>query len=430
MPQHISIVSIPRAAGYGVVPLAVVAVVIFLWLVGSWLTGNMLAEQTSPASPESVEIAPLAARLAPSDPLANWLLATRAADEFSLDGVERAVVMFENVVRLSPYDFRWWIELGRANEQAERYEAAEKALSKAIELAPEYTFPKWQMGNFLLRRGRTDEAFAQLIKTTEKSSVYRDQVFALAWDFFGKDASMVERLAGDAPDMRLSLAMFYAQRGASADALRNWNMLTDEQKRIDPQVPRVIAQGLFDQRNFREAVEFARQSGIDPESHFEEITNPGFEKLIPAPEDTLFGWNVYRGDPRLDIMPDLRVWNEGARSLRITFKGYAKPELANVVQVVAVQPNTEYRVSFSVRTENLRSGGPPLLQIGNANNDTVIVSSEPFATASMDWTRISLDFRVPEGCTGIFIRTSRAYCADECPITGTLWYDDLKLERR
>ena len=430
MPQHIAIVRLARPAGYGLAAAATAAAFVFVWLTGSWLIGNMLAEQTSPASPEAEEIAPLAARLAPSDPHASWLNAARKADEFSIEGVEQAVGMFEDVVRLGPNDFRWWIELGRAKEQAELHEEAESALQKAIQLAPEYTFPKWQLGNFLLRRGRTDEAFGELIKTTEKISVYRDQVFALAWDFFGKDPSMVERLAGDAADMRLSLAMFYAQRGASADALRNWNMLTEEQKRIDPQVPRIIAQGLFDQRNFREAVEFARESGIDPEAAFEAVTNPSFEKLIPSPDETLFGWKVYRGDPRLDIMPDVRVWSEGARSLRVTFKGYSKPEIANIVQVVAVRPKTAYRLSFSVRTENLRSGGPPLMEVGDANNDRPIIASEPFGTATMDWTRITLDFETPEDCDGIYVRTGRAFCPGECPITGTLWYDDISLVRR
>ncbi|HCA58316.1 MAG TPA: hypothetical protein DEP46_10060, partial [Blastocatellia bacterium] len=74
------------------------------------------------------------------------------------------------------------------------------------------------------------EAFAELNKAAQKSSVYREQVFSLAWDYFGKDAAAVEKVAGDAPDVRASLALFFAARGASADALRNWNLLTQEQK--------------------------------------------------------------------------------------------------------------------------------------------------------------------------------------------------------
>lgn len=430
MHVNIAIVRLPRLAGLGVLAGTLILAFVFLWFTGGWLIGNMLAELTSPSAPDADHVAPIAAGLAPSDPLSVWLLASRQTDEFSPENIERAVGLFEDVVRLSPNDFRWWIELGRAKEQAERMDETERALLRAVELAPEYTFPKWQLGNFYLRRGRTDEAYAQLIKTTEKSSVYREQVFALAWDFFGRDPAMVERLAGDTPDMRISLAMFYAQRGASTDALRNWNMLTDEQKGLNPQVPRIIAQGLHDQRKFREAVEFARQSGIDPESRFEEISNPGFEKLIASPDETLFGWKVHRGDARLDIMPDVRVWSEGARSLRISFKGYAKPDIANVSQLVAVQPGTAYRVSFSVRTENLISGAPPLLQVGNANTDAIIAASEPFGSATMNWTRATIDFETPEDCNGIFIRTGRSYCPDECPIAGTLWYDDFLIERR
>jgi len=29
----------------------------------------------------------------------------------------------------------------------------------------------------------------------------------------------------------------------------------------------------------------------------------------------------------------------------------------------------------------------------------------------------------------VTIRTVRAYCGDDCPITGTLWYDDFELKK-
>ena len=45
-------------------------------------------------------------------------------------------------------------------------------------------------------------------------------------------------------------------------------------------------------------------------------------------------------------MPDSTVKTEGARSLRITFKGYTKPELYNLIQFVAVQPAQKYRLTF------------------------------------------------------------------------------------
>src|SRR5690606_10851869 len=156
---------------------AVIAALLLMWFGVRWQLGNMFAELTPVTQQDAGRVADVAVSMAPSDPAGRWLLAAKARDNFDVESLARAGAMMEEVVRLSPHDFRWWIELGRAYEQAERPDEAERALVRASELAPEYTFPRWQLGNFYLRQNRTDEAFAQLMKTTEKSSVYREQVF-------------------------------------------------------------------------------------------------------------------------------------------------------------------------------------------------------------------------------------------------------------
>ena len=167
------------------VRIGIIAAIIFAlvvgWLAIRWQLGNMLAELTLATDQNAAEVAQLAVNFAPDDPLANWLFAnTKTANSDSVQDLER-------VVRLSPNDFRWWIELGRAREQAEMPEAAEKAFQKAVALAPDYTFPHWQFGNFYLRQNRTDEAFAELKKAAENNALYREQVFSIAWSYFEKD---------------------------------------------------------------------------------------------------------------------------------------------------------------------------------------------------------------------------------------------------
>jgi hypothetical protein len=336
--------------------------------------------------------------------------------------------MFEEVVQRSPYDFRWWIELGRAYEQAEKPERAERAFARAVELAPTYTFPHWQFGNFYLRQNRSEEAFSELRKTTERSVLYREQVFSLAWDYFDKDPQKVEELAADTPDVRATLALFYAARGSADNALRIWNTLSEEQKAQHLDIAGRIARGLFEKRRFRESLAFSVQTGIDPEAQAEAVTNGGFEKFIGTPDDTLFGWRVLKSEGKLDILPDSSVKYEGSRSLRVAFKGYAKPELNNVVQFVAVQPGARYRLSFMLRTDNLRSGGPPLVQIISGTENVGIASSEPFTAGSADWTPVNIEFTAPDNYDGVFIRTGRVMCED-CPIVGTIWYDDFRLTK-
>lgn len=406
----------------------ILVALVFAWFAVRWQVGSMLGELTSQTQPNAMEIALAAVDLAPRDPRPRWLMAAKMKENFDLQNLEGSVRMLEDVVRLSPYDYRWWIELGRACEQAEKPENAERALRRAVELAPAYTFPHWQIGNFYLRQDRTDEAFAQLTQTTEKSLVYREQVFSLAWDYFEKDPLKLEQIAANTPDVKASLAMFYARRGAAADSLRVWNTLPPEEKAKHTDNLTIITQLLYAKRFHRQTLEFSKQSGADADAAPETITNGGFEKFLGDSENAIFGWRINRADTKLDILTDSAVKIEGAKSLKLNFKNYTKPDLYNVTQLVAAQPSGRYSVSFMLRTENLRTAGEPLIEIADANSDAVIARTQKFPLGSNEWQKITVEFVVPPACDGITIRTARLPC-ETCTISGTVWYDDFKIER-
>lgn len=429
MSQRIYTINAKGTAGRMILLAAVLAAILLAWFGVRWQIGNMLGELTSPAQENALEVARAASGLAPRDPLPRWLLATKLKEEFTPEGIEGSVRNFEEAVRRSPNDFRWWIELGRAYEQADRMDQAERAFKRAVDLAPEYTFPQWQIGNFYLRQDRVEEAFSHLTQATEKSIVYREQVFGLAWDYFDKDPARVEQLAANTHDVRISLAQFYAQRGAAADALRIWHTVPEEERSRHPQILKNITEHLFSKRFYRQTLEFARLTGTDPEAQLETVSNPGFEKPLGDAEGTLFGWKVNRGDAKLDISTDSGYRTEGQRSLKLNFKGYAKPDLYNAAQLVAVQPSTSYRLTFMIKVENLRTGGEPMVEVVDANNDVSLVRSRRFPLGSQDWQQVTLEFTVPQSCDGITIRTIRAACGETCPITGIVWYDDFKLQR-
>jgi hypothetical protein len=82
-----------------------------------------------------------------------------------------------------------------------------------------------------------------------------------------------------------------------------------------------------------------------------------------------------------------------------------------------------------LRTENLRTGGEPFIEIVNANTDAVITATPRFPLGSNEWQKVTVEFAVPAKCDGIAIRTSRAQCGELCPISGTVWYDDFKISR-
>ncbi|MEK7854777.1 MAG: tetratricopeptide repeat protein, partial [Acidobacteriota bacterium] len=322
MSQPVKVINAKTAVGRIIILAAIVIALAFAWFGVRWQVGSMLGELTQPSQENALEVARAAIALAPGDPQPRWLLATKMKEEFDEASIAESIRNFQEAVRRSPKNYRWWIELGRAYEQAERYEEAERSFKQAVELAPAYTFPQWQIGNFLLRQDRVDEAFAHLTTATEKSIVYREQVYALAWDYFDKDPQRVEQIAANTPSARVSLAQFYAQRGAAGDSLRIWNTIPEAEKARHPQILKNITQYLYTKRFYRQTVDFARQSGIDPEVKAETISNAGFEKGLGDTEGTLFGWKTNRSDSKIEIQADSVVRAEGQRSLKITFKNY------------------------------------------------------------------------------------------------------------
>ena len=408
---------------------AIVAALVFGFYSVRLQFGDMLAELTKPGDPNSIAISDVALGMAPSDPLTHWLKASLEKDTFTPEKTELVIKMFEDTVRLSPNDYRWWIELGRAYEQAGRETQAEAALKRAVDLAPFYTYPHWQLGNFYLRRNRTAEAFTELRSATERNQTYRAQVFSLVWEYFDNDPAKLEEIVADQPDVHASLALFYGANRHAADSLRMWNLLSDEDKAKHPQILHVIAQGVYEQRYFPQALEFAKQLGIDMDAQPNSVTNPSFEKAISDAGETRFGWKILRGDAKLDIASDNGVKHDGARSLKVTFRNYAKPDLYNILQTIVVEPKRNYRLTFWVRTENLKSAGGPLLEVINANDDKLIASSKSFPLGTNEWQQFTVDLATPENCSGIILRTNRSFCGDTCPISGIFWYDQFELNR-
>lgn len=428
MSEQIQTIDSKNIKGRVMIAVAVLIALAFGWYSIRWQLGNMLAELTIATDPNAKVIADFAVSLAPSDPIANWFAASTETDIFTPEKLEKSLLANEATVRLAPYDFRWWIQLGRAYEQADKPEKAEKALLRAIELAPHYTFPHWQLGNFYLRQGRDNEAFVELKKAADNNVVYREQVFSIAWDFYEKDKTRLEQLAGENSEGRAGLAKFYASKEQAEDSLRIWNSLSTEEKQKHEEIAKLIAQALYDKRFFRSSVKFVSQLGIESNAKSESIENPGFEAELRNEGKVYFGWRVLPTE-KVEVKTDPNKKHEGIRSLRVLFTGFANVELYNIYQLVPVEPSSRYRLSFWLRTENLKSAGTPTMEIVNANDDKIITVSKAFPEETNEWQQVQLDFSTPANAEGVTMRLGRAYCGDACPIVGTIWLDDFNLER-
>ncbi|MBK7706403.1 MAG: carbohydrate binding domain-containing protein [Acidobacteria bacterium] len=408
---------------------AIIAVaLLFGWFSIRWQIGNMLGSLTQPNAPNAAAIADFAYGLSPNDPMTNWLRASIFKEDFTNDGAALSVASFEDMVRNAPHDHRAWVELARGLEQAEQFERSEKAFRRAVELAPNYSYSHWHLANFYLRRGRETEAINEFRVAAETSSEYREQVLSIAWEYFDKDPKRLEELTGSKPEVRAGLAKFYAAKELAPESLRVWNSLTPEEKQAHQDIARIVTQALYEKRYFRSAASFVHQLAIEPQAKIGEVQNGGFESpILEEAQKVYFNWKIVKLD-KVEAKPDQFKKREGGRSLRISFNGFTGIEIKNVWQVVAVESSKRYRLRFWVRTENLKSAGTPLIEVVNANDDKIIATSAAFPTETNEWSEIKLEFSTPANAEGILLRLDRAYCGDACPIVGTVWIDDVKLE--
>jgi hypothetical protein len=269
-----------------------------------------------------------------------------------------------------------------------------------------------------------------LTHAAEADPKLRPQIFNAAWVVFGEDVDAINRAAGGSAAARAELAVYVAGRGRFDDALRLWASLTPAEKKEQRASGESIVNALLSAKRHRSALGVARDlGGADAlKVQVGEISNPGFEDDIGA---TTFEWKV-RSVAQAPIGFDPAVKHGGARSLRVAFKSPSALAFSNISQTVVVEPGQAYRLEFYVRTDDLKSGGTPLLEVLDAaDGKTVLAATPALENGTQDWERQTLEFKAPPESEAVLIRVRREKCDDDavCPIFGLVWYDDFNLQR-
>lgn len=400
------------------------------WFAVRWYVGNTVAEYAPEVTQGGIELARMAVRWAPGDPLTHWRLGSLEEKTFSAESLAAAVNEYREAVRLSPNDYRYWMELGRALESGGDQESSEKALRRAVELAPAYSHPRWQFGNLLLREGKFAEAFNQLGRAAEADDQMRPQVFELAMRVFAGDIDQIAKVACSTPAARAQFAVYLVSVQKVDDAMRMWGTITPADRRAQTEVTREMDDALVTAKQFRAALNLRRE--LQPDGNLPvagQIWNGDFESPLTSSVADPFGWQV-NSRPSAQVTID-SLGHTGQGSLRIAFKSSSTLEKIHVSQTVVVEPGAQYRLEYYVRTQDLISASTPVLSIVDAADGAALAASKPVPSGTNQWEKITLDFTTNPKHDGITIGFNRADCSDTqvCPIFGLVWYDDFILQR-
>lgn len=414
--------------------LTLLLALVWLWFVVRWYVGNSMAEYLNPAA-NNLKLVRRAVSLAPNDPLTHWRMGEFIQEQLSPDHLPEAIGEYEIAVSLAPNDYRLWMSLGTALEQNRELEKAEKALQRAVYLAPSYSYPAWYLGNLLLRSGRYEEAFAELRRASESDPELRPQLFNLAWEIYNTDFESLKTVVGPTAEAKAQFSQYLLERNRFEDALRIWRGLNEAEKRANRQAGKAIINTLLAAQKFHDAMAVWNDllSSTAYRVEVGKVLDGGFEADNLNESEAIFGWQVKAG-AQLQIGIDPNVGKSGQRSLRLTFQVNSRLDKINVSQLVPVQPATEYDFECFVKTRKLQTVAPPIIQIVDAVSGSVVASTSEAATGENDesWRRLSVMFKSGDKTQAVFLRISRASCGDNsiCPIYGSVWYDDFSLTRR
>jgi tetratricopeptide (TPR) repeat protein len=420
-----------RAAWGRVLLLVPVALVMFgVWYGMRWCVGNTMAEWLP-----DINAAYAATRLAPDDPQAHFTIARLRERSFLPEELPEAVRHYEEAARLSPNDFRYFMELGRVRGLVGDARGSEAALRRAVELAPTYPEPHWYLGNLLLRQGRAAEAFAELRRAGEASpGKFLPQVIELSWRYYNADVPAVLTAVGDSAGARGQLMEYLINLKRLDDARQLWEGFNADERKLVSATGEKLLLRFLEAKRFQDMLalhkELSAMSGTPTEAAPERLTNGGFESAVGAPGRNPFEWQVVPL-AGVQIGLDERVRQEGARSLRIAFNSANTISFRNISQLVTVAPATRYRLEYYVRKEDLKGEATLVTQIVDAGQpDRVLASAPPLTAGTTDWQAVALDFTTGAETQGLTLRIVSPQCPSAiCPIFGKVWYDNFNLQR-
>lgn len=360
-----------------------------------------------------------AARLTPKDPEAHLAI----AEILSREGqAAQSIIELERAVALRPSDYSLWLSLGLLRDQTGNTTGALDAFDQAIKRAPYYAQPRWLRGNLLLRTGQYDAAWKELNQAARSEPELIPNLIDLAWAISRNDPKLTTQLAEiDSDKRRIAFTRLLARQGNATEAVAQFHAVG----RMPLDVKRELVAQLLAKNAFKEAFEI--WSSDQAEKAPGAIYDGGFEAALTF-DQVGFGWRVTRPLPAIALTIDSSNAHSGSKSLRLEFNGETSNDPPPVSQLVMVEPGHRYRTSFAARSENVVSGGLPIVVITDASNKKQLGHSEPLSKGGRDWQVSSFEFEVPAETRAVFLSLQREPCATSpCPAFGSIWLDSFSL---
>ena len=334
----------------------------------------------------------------------------------------------ERAISLRAADYSLWVDLGLLRDQMGDTTGALAAFDEAVKRAPFYALPRWQRGNLLLRLGQYDAAFNDLNQAAQSNPELLPGFVDLAWSLSHGDPKVVQQIVRiNSRTAHTTMAKFFASHAKPQEAMFEFQAAgtTDDDTRRD------LINQLLDKKSFAEAYQlWSSANGVSKTGNQpQQIFDGGFESPLSFDEGG-FNWRIPRRLHATTVSLDSSQPHSGARNLRIEFAGDSNPGVDVISQLLLVEPARHYKINFAARSQDLVSGGLPLITVTDAGVNKRLGQSLPLGKGSSNWNILSFEFTTQPTTNAVVLSVQREGCSTSpCPIFGVISLDSFSIEQ-
>lgn len=369
-------------------------------------------------------VAEQAAEMAPRDPETHR---ARAATLAISQALPESAAM-ERAIALRPADYSLWVDLGLIRDQMGNTAGALAAFDEAVKRAPFYALPRWQRGNLLLRLGQYDSAFNDLNQAALSNPELLPGFVDLAWNLSGGDPKVVQQMVRiNSKAAHMAMARVFSSHTKPEAAIFEFQAAgsTDDDTR------RNFINQLLVKKSFAAAYQLwsgtygVTTTGNQPH----QIFDGGFEAALSFDEEG-FNWRIPRRLQAATVSLDSSQPHTGSKNLRIEFAGDSNPGADLVAQLLLVEPARHYKINFAARSQEVVSGGLPVITVTDAGDSKRLGQSPPLWKGTTNWNVISFEFTAQPATNAVVLSVQRQGCsASPCPIFGVISLDSFSIEQ-
>ncbi|HXN50661.1 MAG TPA: tetratricopeptide repeat protein [Candidatus Acidoferrum sp.] len=372
-----------------------------------------------------------AARLEPANP-ETWYLLGRYW-QYTLDEPDpgRAIHNFRRALSLNPRSADAWLDLGAVYESEGDFPAARDAYLQARNAYPVSAAVAWRYGNFLLRQGEVQQAFAEIHRAVYADPKRSAEAFSRCWRVDPDVRAVLDNVIPPDRAAYLDVIRELAAADQLAATLIVWQRLVSIHPRVSPADVILFTDFLLQKGQFADAHRVWQDALLlsdvvtgDPPGSA--LWDGGFESNVRGGG---FAWIFPAPSPGVQAGLDRRQKHSGKQSLRLFFDGKHNTNYEGVCSNAEVRPETTYRFSAWVRTQALTSDEGVRFRLSwfSDSHPSGSTNSQD-SRGTQQWTRVEMPWSsgkdVHRARVCVLRNLSRGL---DARIQGTAWIDDISL---